>query len=111
MLLGLLGLAELGLVVYCVLSVLTTPENEARHLPRLAWLLLIVLVPFVGGIGWLVAGRPSGPPRSLPSRRSGASVALSPDDDEAFLRGLRERAEEQRRQAERERREGETDPG
>jgi hypothetical protein len=34
---------------------------------------------------------------------------LRPDDDEAFLRGLRERAEQQRRRAEQQRREQQGD--
>ena len=69
--------------------------------------------PLVGGVAWLVAGRPQGPARSLPYKGNrgdpaGVRPARSrrralPDDDEDFLRGLRERAEEQRRRAEQER--------
>ena len=102
-------LVELCMVVYCVLNVITTPESEVRNLPKLLWLLLVILFPIVGGIAWLVAGRPQGPSRSVPYKgnrgvppeydRPGRAVPQSPDDDEAFLRQLRERAEEQRRQA------------
>ena len=115
---GLLGLAELCLVVYCVLNVITTPEGQVRHLPKLLWLALVVFLPIVGGIAWLVAGRPQGPARSLPYKgnlgapaeydRPGRATALSPDDDAAFLRGLKERADAQRRQAEAERRDRES---
>ena len=108
---GFAGLVELVLVVYCVLSVITTPEPEVRNLPKLLWLVLILFVPIVGSIAWLVAGRPAGPVRAggLPYKgntgrfpeydRPGRAVPQNPDDDEAFLRGLRERAEEQRRMA------------
>jgi hypothetical protein len=100
-------LLELGLLVYALLGVITTPEDQVRNLPKLLWL-LVVLVPIVGPVAWLVAGRPQGPARSLPykgntgvpptppSRTTGAG---SPDDDEEFLRSLRRRAEEQRRRA------------
>ena len=111
---GLLGLIELCLVIYCVLNVITTPEGEVRNLPKLLWLLLVVVIPIVGGIAWLVAGRPQGPARSMPYKgnrgappeydRPGRATALSPDDDAAFLRSLKERADAQRRQAEIERR-------
>ena len=111
---GLLGLLELSLVVYCVLNVITTPEAQVRHLPKLLWLALVVFLPIVGGIAWLVAGRPQGPARSLPYKgnlgtpveydRPGRATACSPDDDAEFLRGLKERADAQRRQAEAERR-------
>jgi hypothetical protein len=119
---GVLLFVELGLLVYCVLNIITTPESEVRNLPKLLWLLLVVILPLVGGIAWLVAGRPQGPARSLPYKgnvgrvpaeydRPGRATAYRPDDDESFLRGLHERAEQQRRQAEQERRrrEGELD--
>ena len=111
---GLLFALELGLVVYCVLNVLTTPDSEVRNLPKLGWLLLVLFFPVVGGIAWLVAGRPQTPTRSLPYKgnlgappeydRPGRATAQSPDDDAAFLRSLKDRADAQRRQAEQERR-------
>ena len=117
---GVLALVEVVLLVYCVLNVITTPEGEVRNLPKLLWLLLVVVLPLVGGIAWLVAGRPQGPARSVPYKgnagapprrdRPGRAQPSRPDDDEAFLRGLRERAAEQRRDAERQRRRAEGDP-
>ena len=118
---GALLVVELCLVVYCVLNIITTPESEVRNLPKMVWLVLALLFPIVGGIAWLVAGRPQGPARSLPYKgnagripaeydRPGRATAYSPDDDEAFLRSLRERAEEQRRKAEQERKAREADP-
>lgn len=110
---GALLALELCLVVYCVLNVLTTPDGEVRNLPKVGWLLLVLLFPLVGGVAWLVAGRPQGPARSLPYKgnqglpaeydRPGRATASSPDDDAAFLRSLKERADAQRRQAEQER--------
>lgn len=107
-----LFLVELVLLVYCVLNVITTPEHEVRNLPKLVWLLLVVVLPLAGGIAWLVAGRPVGPPlprtggRGVPSAydRPGRATAASPDDDAAFLEGLRARADAQREAAARERR-------
>ena len=120
---GALFVVELCLVVYCVLNIITTPDADVRNLPKLLWLVLVLLFPIVGGIAWLVAGRPQGPAnlpykgnRGIPPEydRPGRATAYSPDDDEAFLRGLRERAEQQRRQAEQERKAREareTEPG
>ncbi|TAL23605.1 MAG: PLDc_N domain-containing protein [Frankiales bacterium] len=118
---GALLVVELCLVVYCVLNIITTPEDQVRNLPKMVWLVLALLFPIVGGVAWLVAGRPQGPARSVPYKgnagrippeydRPGRATASSPDDDEAFLRSLRERAEEQRRRAEQERRAHEADP-
>ena len=117
---GALFVVELCMVVYCTLNVITTPESEVRNLPKLLWLVIVLFFPIVGGIAWLVAGRPQGPQRSMPYKgnagipaeydRPGRAVAASPDDDEAFLRRLRERAEQQRR-AEQERRKRLEDDG
>ncbi len=106
---GLLSLATLCLLVYCVLNVVTTPESDVRNLPKMVWLLLVLFFPLVGGVAWLVAGRPQTPTRSLPYKgntgvpaeydRPGRAVPQSADDDEAFLRQVRERAEAQRRAA------------
>ena len=111
---GTMFVLELCLVVYCVLNVLTTPDGEVRNLPKVGWLLLVLFFPIVGGIAWLVAGRPQTPTRSLPYKgnqglpaeydRPGRATAASPDDDVAFLRSLKDRADAQRRQAEQERR-------
>jgi hypothetical protein len=114
---GGLFLVELCLAVYCTLNVITTPESQVRNLPKLLWLVIVLLVPIVGGIAWLVAGRPQGPARSVPyggnrglppaQARPVRPAATPPDDDEAFLRGLRERAEQQRRKAEQQRQQDE----
>ena len=117
---GVLALVEVVLLVYCVLNIVTTPEGEVRNLPKLLWLVLVIILPLVGGIAWLVAGRPQGPARSVPYKgnagvppaydRPGRATAFRPEDDEAFLRGLRERAEQQRRAAEQQRKAAGDDP-
>jgi hypothetical protein len=104
------GLLILGLWVFCIIDVITTDQLLCRNLPKTLWLLIVLMLPDIGSIIWLVAGRPRAV-RSpgLPYRgnaggpvqrdRPGRTAALNPDDDEAFLRGLRERVEEQRRRA------------
>lgn len=112
------GLITLALWVYCLIDIITCPEAGIRHLPKMGWLIVVILIPTVGALLWLFAGRPphEGAPRSTTRYaeydRPGRHVAQNPEDDEAFLRGLRERAEAQRREArrqqlERERRDNE----
>jgi hypothetical protein len=103
------GLLLLALWVFCIVDVITSNEWEVRNLPKMGWLLIVLLLPDVGSIIWLIAGRPqklgvAGPAQRSPSRfpeydRPGRHVATSPDDDEEFLRQCRERAEQQRRAA------------
>jgi hypothetical protein len=104
-----LFLIELCMLVYCVLNIITTPEGAVRNLPKPVWLVLVIILPLVGGIAWLVAGRPVGPPSGMPYKgnrgippeydRPGRASAQNPDDDAAFLAGLKTRAEEQRKRA------------
>jgi phospholipase D-like protein len=108
------GLVMLGLWLFCIIDVITT--NECRHLPKLVWLLIVLLIPDIGSIAWLVAGHaweprkapPTGIQRAFPEYdRPGRHIPLNPDDDEAFLRQIRARADAQRQRAERERKERE----
>ena len=106
---GGVGLLFLLLWVYCIFEVITTDEARIRNLPKLTWLLIVILLSDIGSIAWLVAGRPQGAARSLPDHgdtgippeydRPGRATAQSPDDDAAFLSQLRARAEEQRKKA------------
>ena len=114
-------LVPLVLCVFCVIDAITSRDDEVRHLSKVWWILLILFFPVVGSIAWLAAGRPVRAPRRLgPHERSasafpeydrpGRFAAADPEADEAFLRKVRERAEEQRRKA-REQKERETGSG
>lgn len=113
------GLILLALVVGLV-DVLARDDTGVRLLPRWAWLLVVVLMPVAGTVVWLVAGRPrsgrrgrrrgGGPRERRASRavvsefpeydRPGRFVPQDPAADAHFLRQVRARAEEQRRQGE-----------
>ncbi|MEV6773819.1 PLD nuclease N-terminal domain-containing protein [Nocardia sp. NPDC051030] len=101
------ALITLGLWIYCLIDIITCPEGGVRHLPKGGWLLIVILVPTVGALLWLILGRPIAEtrPRSTTSYseydRPGRYVPADPAADEAFLRGLRERAEMQRAEARR----------
>ncbi|MBF0686524.1 MAG: PLDc N-terminal domain-containing protein [Cellulomonas sp.] len=68
-------------VVYCVFDVVGSDERRRRGLPVPLWLLLVVLVPVVGGVVWLLVSR--GTPHQGTAARGGGPVA--PDDDPEFL--------------------------
>lgn len=116
---ALVSVIGFALLVFCVVDIIGTPGHRVRHLPKVAWLLLVLFFPLVGSIAWLVAGRPPRSDRSArPARRHeretpafpeydrpGRAAAVDPAKVEEFLRQVRERAEEQRRRYEAERRE------
>jgi hypothetical protein len=106
------GLILLALWIFCVFDVITTDEYACRNLPKMAWLLIVLILPDIGSIMWLIAGSPRtvSRPENLPYKgntsraplareRPGRAPATNPDDDEEFLQGLRDRAEAQRRKA------------
>lgn len=104
---GVFGLVVLALWIFCLVDVITTHESLCRNLPKGGWLLIVLLLPAIGSLLWLVAGRPQAA-ADLPYRgnhgnqfpeyeRPGRFSATNPGDDEEFLRKCRERAEEQRR--------------
>jgi hypothetical protein len=90
-------LLSLALTVYCVIDAIQTDEAEVRNLPKMAWLLLVLLFPIIGPITWLVAGRPekqAGPLRTQQARWEqqrldrDAARPRGPDDDPDFLKGI-----------------------
>ncbi|HEY2297350.1 MAG TPA: PLD nuclease N-terminal domain-containing protein [Jatrophihabitans sp.] len=104
---GTLALVMLALWIFCIIDVITTPVP--RNLPKLAWLFIVIILSDIGCIAWLVAGRnwqgratsyrSNTAARAYPEYdRPGRAVPANPDDDEAFLRQVRERAEAQRRE-------------
>lgn len=105
----LLPLLAVGLAVYALVDLASSDEDERGGIPKGLWVVLIILLPFLGPIAWILvkrsasrsgarsrpAGRPG--PGSAPGgarRRRNAPVA--PDDDPEFLWRLEQ---QQRRQA------------
>ena len=89
-------LIELGLLVYCLIDCIQT--DVPRNLSKTTWVFVIILVPLVGGIAWLVAGRPEyRQTRNVPwpsTHTAGFPEyerprSPSPDDDPGFLAGMR----------------------
>lgn len=101
---GLFGVLVPGLTISAVVDVITTDEGSARNLPKVVWLLLVLLFPLVGSIAWLVAGRPvvgTGRARFAAHERGaypeydrpGRFAATNADDDQEFLLRCCERAD------------------
>ena len=82
------------LAVYALVDLVQTDEVDVQGLPKLAWVLLIVLIWVIGPVAWLVAGRRGrrwlpGLSRAAGPQPSGGYRPTAPDDDPDFLRGLR----------------------
>ena len=83
----LLVLLPLALTIYAVIDAIQTEDTGVQHLPKIIWILLILLFPWVGAIAWYVAGRQRGP--QIRGRGPNyPSAPRGPDDDPDFLRSL-----------------------
>ena len=98
----LLGLA---LYIWFIVDVVRTPRTDVRTLPKFGWLILVLVLPLLGGVLWLIAGRPRSQRPRFGGRRSRGPVA--PDDDPTFLRQLDQETWSERM---RRRRDGGADP-
>ena len=86
------ALLSLALTVYCVIDAFQTDEADMRTLPKVAWVMFVVLLPVVGPVAWLLGGRPGRgtPPSRGPQRRPDDRNRRprGPDDDPDFLKGI-----------------------
>ncbi|HJE59483.1 MAG TPA: PLD nuclease N-terminal domain-containing protein [Nocardiopsis listeri] len=96
--------------VYVLFDVIGSESERVRLLPKTAWAVIVLLLPKIGPAAWFLLGRPprdrkpvEGPMGSsspFPEYdHPGRARASTAEEDEAFLRQCRERAEEQRARA------------
>ncbi|TQL03292.1 PLDc N-terminal domain-containing protein [Cellulomonas sp. SLBN-39] len=93
---NLLFLLLLAFVVYCVVDVTRSDEDERLGAPHLAWIALVLLVPVVGGVVWLVVSRNR---RAGRGGRGAPPRPVAPDDDPDFLWRLEQERRRQQRDA------------
>ncbi|WP_316523419.1 PLD nuclease N-terminal domain-containing protein [Kitasatospora brasiliensis] len=93
----------LALWVWAFVDCLTTPEDEVKHLPKVVWVLIVLLFPPLGPIAWLIAGKQRGFLRAVPAEAYPGHPAddrpsrpaprggrpMAPDDDPEFLASLK----------------------
>ena len=100
---GLVTLVTLGVWLYSLFDVLTTPDEECRGMPKLLWIIVVAVFFLAGALAWFLLGRPraarvsgaapsgwSGLPMPAPPRedRPKPRPPRGPDDDPDFLRDL-----------------------
>src|SRR5262245_24076060 len=93
---GIFFLLDLAVLVVALIDCLSVEEHQIRALPRIWWVLLILLFSPIGGIAWFIAGRPvTTGPRSDSQWRPGNGFPeadrprqIAPDDDPEFLRRI-----------------------
>ncbi|MCL6422852.1 PLD nuclease N-terminal domain-containing protein [Brachybacterium sp. JHP9] len=126
MLRAVLAIASIALTIFALADCIQSRDEQVRGIPKWAWIILIVLVPWIGPITWLLIGkdreagaggsydspygaagmRPGQSASGGPLRRGGRSGGsarsrrqgpLAPDEDPEFLRKLDEDIRRERR--------------
>jgi hypothetical protein len=83
----------LALTIYAFIDCLNTPEDEVKHLPKVVWVIIILLFSIVGPSVWFATGKlrhaPAG--ESTPSQwhRNHRTQWVAPDDNSEFLQSLK----------------------
>ena len=72
-------------MVFTTVFAASADKNEVRALPKWLWVLLCLLIPFFGGLLYLMVGRPLGGDKG---GMGGRGKTVAPDDDPNFLRDL-----------------------
>lgn len=86
-LLVILFVVVLALDIFAIVDIIMTRRGRVRALPKVVWVILIVLLPVIGAALWFFIGKER-------RDRGGERRTIAPDDDPAFLKNLR-RDEEQ----------------
>ncbi|MGX1883649.1 PLD nuclease N-terminal domain-containing protein [Streptomyces sp. NPDC055287] len=92
-------LLVLALWIYAFIDCLNTPEEEVRHLPKVVWVIIVLLFGevLIGPVAWLAVGKVrkgagNGGSGSTPSarHRGRRNDWVAPDDNPDFLKSLKD---------------------
>jgi hypothetical protein len=104
---GLLAFAFFLFWMYCVIDTFTAPRDLVRTIPKLLWVLIVLVLGPLGGLAWLLLGRPLNAgwlPAGLRSEARNRPVAprarrpMGPEDSPEFEDRLRRARERQQRE-------------
>jgi hypothetical protein len=89
-----LGVVVAVFYIYSIVDCALIERERVRGLPKAVWILVLIVLPIIGGVLWFLVGR---------GRKAGAGRrSLAPDDDPDFLKHLsQERARRDREQEQR----------
>jgi cytochrome c-type biogenesis protein CcmH/NrfG len=100
-----LPLILLTVFVVALVDVILRRDDQVRYLPKLAWVLIVILLPLIGSVLWFTVGREYQPrpsrPRTVgmpgqhrPSAQAPSAPAPSAGSTEAQLAALEREIEE-----------------
>lgn len=101
-------IVSVGVMIYALIEAISTPSDRTRIMPKGVWIVVIILVPLIGGVLWLLFGNENAYLASTTrgfKKATGPARPTTPDDDEEFLRSLDIQRNQKRRAEELDKRE------
>ena len=69
----LISVISLLLIIGALVDIISRPDDEVKHLPKLVWVILVVFLPLIGSVVWFAVGREYAP--RVPRQRTARSTA------------------------------------
>jgi len=89
-------LVAAAVLIYTVVDIALIEPSRVKGLPKVVWVLIVLVLPVIGAVLWFLLGR-----ERLADRRPGGSAVRraprAPDDDPDFLRKLGRESEQDER--------------
>lgn len=86
----LFSILVLALMIGALIDIITRDDSQVKHLPKMMWLIVVILLPLIGGLLWFGLGRDYGDggipiPRmrraARPARPGPTTVKAAPPSD------------------------------
>lgn len=75
-----LSILILALMIGALVDIITRENFQVKHLPKMAWIIIVILLPVIGSVLWFVIGREYGEAGiPIPRMRREASQAPAAD--------------------------------
>lgn len=77
------SLLVIALMIGALVDIITRDDSQVKHLPKMVWLIIVILLPLIGSILWFTIGREYGDagvalPRLRRPERSSAPASAAP---------------------------------
>ncbi|MBT2486881.1 MULTISPECIES: PLDc N-terminal domain-containing protein [unclassified Microbacterium] len=77
----LFSLLVVALMIGALIDIITRDDSQVKHLPKMVWIIIVILLPLIGGILWFALGREyGGAGIRIPRMRRAERSAVAPID-------------------------------
>lgn len=52
-----MSLVTLAVLVFALIDIITRRDDQVKHLPKMVWIIIVILIPLIGSVLWFTIGR------------------------------------------------------